>query len=101
MKKPWQPVSIKPTRKTRNASKYGVPVLLFDERDYRISGTCTPSEGHFMFDNVKGLTGFIQYGLSYKKGRLVGYDPMPACPTHWRPLPTGPFRAICPEPERE
>lgn len=78
----WHKVSQKlPNKKTRYASKYGVPVLGFDEDEYKDSGSCNPFIVSFMYKEKC----FFQIAHG-KKGTCW----VPAEITHWTELPKGP-----------
>jgi hypothetical protein len=74
-----------PNRNTPHAGKYGVTVLGFDLDEYLDSGYCNPFDVNYNFKKQQ----FIM--LAYGNGKTSW---VPACITHWMPLPPVPVQKL-------
>ena len=78
----WHKVSkCHPTNKTRHARRYGVPVLGFDEDEFKDSGYCTPFDVNYDFKKK------WFYQLAHGSEGVVWVEAMI---THWIELPEVP-----------
>ena len=87
----WGPVTWRiaekerPKRTTRYASKYGVPVLGFDMKEYKDSGSCIPFVVDYSFEKK-------EFFSLHAGSHTILWLPVPV--THWTTLPPIPVYGI-------